>query len=66
MLDVSRLRHSATAFRANGSVESNPSLCLKARLSSFPNVAAKWAFARCVISFRASASFAWRVTDREE
>ena len=65
MLDVSRLRHSATAFRARGSVESSPSLCLNARLSSLPRVAAKWAFARWVISLRASASFACRVTDRD-
>ena len=66
MLDVSRLRHSATAFRARGRVESNPSRCRKARSSSLPRVAAKWALARWVISLRDASSLAWRVTDRDE
>ena len=65
MLDVSSVRHSATAFRASGRVDKRPSLCLKARLSSLPRVAAKWAFARWVISFRAFSSLAWSVTERE-
>ena len=58
MLDVSRLRHSATAFRARGNVESSPSRWRKARASSLPRVAPKWAFARWVISFSAASSFA--------
>ena len=65
-LDVSRLRHSATAFRARGRVDSSPSRWRKARSSSLPRVAPKWAFARWVISFRDVSSFACRVTDREE
>ena len=66
MLEVSKLRHSATALRASGRVDRMPSRCLKARLSSFPSVAPKWPFARWVISFRDASSFAWRVTDSEE
>ena len=58
MLDVSRLRHSATAFRARGSVANRPSRWRKARLSSLPRVAAKWAFARWVISLSDASSFA--------
>ena len=58
MLDVSRLRHSATAFRARGSVDKSPSRWRKARLSSLPRVAAKWAFARWVISLSDASSFA--------
>ena len=58
MLEVSRLRHSATAFRARGSVDRRPSRCRKARLSSLPNVAAKWAFARWVISLSDASFFA--------
>ena len=58
MLEVSRLRHSATAFRASGRVDSNPSRWRKARLSSLPRVAAKWAFARWVISLSDASSFA--------
>ena len=65
MLDVSSVRHSATAFRARGSVERSPSLCRKARASSLPRVAPKWAFARWVISLSDASSFAWSVTDRE-
>ena len=64
--EVSNVRHSPTALRASGSAESIPSRWRKASGSSLPRVAAKWAFARCVISFRESASLAWRVTDREE
>ena len=52
-------------LRPRGSVESSPSLCLKARASSLPRVAAKWAFALWVISLRDSASLACRVMDRE-
>ena len=66
MLEVSRLRHSATAFRARGNVESNPSRWRKARLSSLPRVAAKWAFARWVISLSDASSLAWRVTESDE
>ena len=58
MDDVSNVRHSATALRARGRVESNPSRCRKARLSSLPRVAAKWALARWVISLSAASSFA--------
>ena len=58
MLDVSRLRHSATALRARGRVDINPSRWRKARLSSLPRVAAKWAFARWVISLSDASSFA--------
>ena len=65
MLDVSSVRHSATAFRARGSVDSIPSRCRKARLSSLPRVAAKWPFARWVISLSDASSFARSVTDRE-
>ena len=65
-LDVSSVLHTATAFRASGSVDSSPSLCRKARASSLPNVAAKWALALWVISLRESASFACRVIDRDE
>ena len=65
MLEVSRLRHSATAFSARGSVESNPSRWRKARLSSLPRVAAKWALARWVISLSDASSLAWSVTDSE-
>ena len=63
--DVSRVRHTATAFRPRGRVDSRPSLCRKARLSSLPRVAAKWARAFWVNSFSPSASAACNVTDRE-
>ena len=42
-----------------------PPVCRKARLSSLPRVAAKWALAFWVRSFRVSWLSAWRVTDRE-
>ena len=64
--EVSSVRHSPTALRASGSAESIPSRWRKASGSSLPRVAAKWAFARCVISLRESASSAWRVTERDE
>ena len=64
-LEVSKVLHSATAFNARGRVERSPSRWRKARLSSFPNVAAKWAFALWVISLSDFSSFAWRVTERE-
>ena len=64
-LDVSSVLHTATALRPRGSVESSPSLCRKARASSLPRVAAKWALARWVISFRDFSSLACRVMDRE-
>ena len=46
MLDVSSVLHSATALRARGRVDRMPSRWRKARGSSLPSVAAKWAFAR--------------------
>ena len=58
MLDVSSILHTATAFRASGSVDNRPSRCRKARASSLPRVAAKWAFARWVISLSDASSFA--------
>ena len=64
-LDVSSVLHTATALRARGSVDSMPSRWRKARASSLPNVAAKWALALWVISLRESSSFACRVMDRE-
>ena len=66
MDEVSRLRHSATAFIAMGSVDSRPARWRKGRVSSFPRVAPKWAFARCVISLSAASSRAWRVIETEE
>ena len=64
-LDVSSVRHSATGFKASGSVESSPALCRKARSSSLPRVAAKWALARWVIALSEAASCACSVTDSE-
>ena len=64
-LDVSSVRHVAMAFKAIGRPDKIPSRCRKARGSSLPSVAAKWPFARWVISLRAFSSFACRVTDRE-
>ena len=43
----------------------SPSRCRKARLSSLPRVAAKWARAFWVRSLRVAWSAAWSVTDRE-
>ena len=63
--DVSNVRHTATAFRPRGNVESRPSLWRKARLSSLPRVAAKWARAFCVMSLSVSALSACNVTDND-
>ena len=59
------MRQAATALRARGRVESSPSRWRKASASSFPSVAAKCAFARCVSSLSEASSGAWSVTDRE-
>ena len=58
MLDVSSILHTATALRARGSVDRMPSRWRKARGSSLPSVAAKWALARWVISLSDAPSFA--------
>ena len=63
--EVSSVRHTATAFRPRGSVESSPSLCLKARGSSLPRVAAKCPPARWVISLSDASSLACRVMESD-
>ena len=42
-LEVSSVRHVATALSPSGRPDRSPSLWRKARESSFPRVAAKWA-----------------------
>ena len=46
-------------------MDRRPSRWRKARLSSLPSVAPKWALARWVISLSNASFLAWRVTDRE-